>query len=285
VPRPCPVVVPPKLNAAQNPVLCYLPRLMRRTLALALAAGLLACATKHTSATGTLRLGKTPEENYQRGVDELKARNYAEAVRFFDFVKAKYPFSPVSVSADLRLADVRFAQKRWTEAAAAYEDFVKAHPSSSELEFAQFRAGVSHWKASPGDFFLLPPAEEKDLGEADKAVVLLRDFLAQHPTSKWAGEAKEALGKAELLVAKREMYAGDFYFRQGYWTGAALRYKGVADDYPATRLAEPALLKLSQSYVKLNENHQARQALQRLITQHPSSPYRGPAERLLEKLR
>ncbi len=258
---------------------------MRRTLALALAAGLLACATKHTTATGSLRLGKTPEQNYQNGVDELKAKNYAEAIRFFDYVKAKYPFSPVSVSADLRLADVKFAQQRWTEAAAAYEDFVKEHPSSNEIELAQFRAGVAHWKASPGDFFLLPPAQEKDLAETDKAVVLLRDFLKQHPTSQFAGEARDTLAKAEALVARREMYAGDFYFRQGYWAGAANRYKGLADNYPATRLAEPALFKLSQSYARLNENYQARQALQRLITQHPSSPYRVPAERLLEKLR
>lgn len=258
---------------------------MRRTFALALAAGLLACATKHTSATGSLRLGKTPEQNYQNGVDELKAKNYSEAVRFFDFVKAKYPFSPVSVSADLRLADVKFAQQRWTEAATAYEDFIKEHPSSGEIEFAQFRAGLSHWKASPGDLFILPPAEEKDLAETDKAVVLLRDFLKQHPTSQWAGEAQNALTKAEALVARREMYAGDFYFRQGYWTGAAVRYRGLADNYPATKLAEPALLKLSQSYARLHEDYQARQALQRLITQHPSSPYRGSAERLLEKLR
>ncbi len=258
---------------------------MRRTLALALAAGLLACATKYTSITGNIRLGKTPEENYQRGVEEMKAKHYAEAMRFFEFVKAKYPFSAVSISSDLRLADIKFMQERWVEASAAYEAFVQEHPSSNEVEYAEYRAGVAHYKAAPGDFFLLPPAQEKDLSEADKAVTALRAFVKAHPTSKSIADAKKTLASAEALVAKREMYVGDYYFSRERWAGAALRYKGLADDYPATTLAEPALYKLAQTYVKLNERFQARQALQRLITQHPASRQRAAAEKLLDSLR
>jgi outer membrane protein assembly factor BamD len=258
---------------------------MRRALVLALATGLLACATKYTSVTGNIRLGKTPEENYQRGVEEMNAKHYPEAMRFFEYVKAKYPFSAVSVSSDLRLADIKFMQQRWTEAGTSYEDFVKEHPSSSELEYAQYKAGVAHFKASPDDFFFLPPATEKDLSEADKAVTQLREFVKARPTSKYIADAKKTLATAEGKVAKREMYVGDYYFQREHWAGAANRYRGLADNYPTTALAEPALLKLAQSYVKLNEGFQARQALQRLITQHPSSRQRPAAEKLLESLR
>ncbi len=259
--------------------------LMRRTLVLALAAAHLACATKHTTATGTLRMGKTPEQNYQYGVDEMNAKNYAEASRFFELVKAKYPFSPVSMACDLRLADVKFLQERFPEAATAYEDFVRDHPSSADLEYAQFRAGVAHWKSVPPDFFLLPPIQEKDLSDADKAVVLLREFVKQHPGSKWLDDAKKYLGQAESLVARREMFVGDFYFKSEHWAGAAGRYRGLVDSYPDSKLAEPALLRLAESYAKMGENHQARQTLQRLITQHPRSHQRAEAEKLLESLR
>lgn len=258
---------------------------MRRTLAIALAAGLLACATKHTTATGNLRLAKTPEENYQHGVDELNAKNYSEAIRFFDYVKAKYPFSSVSVACDLRLADVKFAQEHWLEAAEAYEAFAKEHPAAPDVEFARFRAGLSHWRASPGDSVFLPPVQEKDLAETEKAVTLLRDFVKQYPSSKWGDDARKALASAEKLMARRELYVGDYYFKRGYWAGAASRYKGLADGYPATPQVEPALLKLAESYGKMNEAFQARQALQRLITQFPASKLRGSAEKMLESLR
>jgi outer membrane protein assembly factor BamD len=251
----------------------------------ALAALLAACATKHTTLSGALRLGATAEENYQRGVDELKDKNFPEAIRFFEYVKAKYPFSKVSVAADLRLADIKFAEGRYAEAAEAYEAYQKEHPSADELDYAEFRAGLSRFRAAPQDFFLLPPLEEKDQTETEKAVASLHDFLAKRPDSKYVPEAKKTLAAAENLLAKREMFVGDFYFKREIWGGAAGRYKGLVDRYPESPLVSPALWKLAHTYVRLDQKFLARQALQRLITQHPESRDRAEAEKLLESLR
>jgi len=259
---------------------------MRRiSLVLPLAALLAACSTKHTTVAGSLRLGTTAEENYQKGVDELKDKNYTEASRFFEYVRAKYPYSKISASADLRLADVKFAEGRFHEAAQAYEAFQKDHPSSEELDFAEFRAGLSHAKAAPQDFFLLPPLEEKDQTETEQAVAALRAFLKKHPSSEYVPEAKKALAEAEDLLARRELYAGDYYFKRERWAGAAGRYQTLVDQYPQSKLAPTALWKLAQAQLELDQKFLARQALQRLITQHPDSGDRGRAEKLLESLR
>ncbi len=259
---------------------------MRRiVLVVPLAALLSACATKHTTMSGSLRLGTTAEENYQKGVDELQDKNYAEAVRFFEYVRAKYPYSKVSTSADLRMADVKFAEGRFAEAAAAYEAFQRDHPSSEELDYAEFRAGVSRARAAPQDFFLLPPLEEKDHSETEKAVVALRAFVQKRPTSKWVDEAKKELARAENLLARRELYAGDYYFKHERWAGAAGRYRTLVDRYPGSPLVEPALWKLARAHLKLEQKFLARQALQRLVAEHPKSGNRAEAEKLLESLR
>lgn len=259
---------------------------MRRiALALVLAAALPACHTKYTTLSGSLKLGSTPEENYDRGMSELKDKNYAESLRFFEYVKAKYPFSTVSVLADLRVADIKLAQDRFAEAADAYEKFARDHPSSDQVDYAMWRAGVSHFRASPPDFILFPPVYEKDQRETDKAVTTLREFLQKYPNSKYVPEAKKTLTQAEELAARRELYVGDFYFKRERWAGAAGRYKGLAQDYPDTPQAGPAQIKLAQAYIKMNEKYQARQALQRLIVQRPESRERAQAEKLLESLR
>lgn len=259
---------------------------MRRVLlSLPLALLLSACATKHTTAAGGLRLGTTAEENYQKGVDELTAKNYPEAIRFFEYVRAKYPYSKVSASAGLRLADVKFAEGRFLEAAEAYEAFQKDHPTSGELDYAEFRAGLAHAKAAPQDFFFLPPLEEKDLTETEKAVGALRAFLEKHPSSQWVPEARKALARAEQLLAKRELYAGDYYAKHERWAGAAGRYKGLVDRFPGSPLVETALWRLARAQVKLDQKLLARQALQRLIAEHPESDRRAEAEKLLESLR
>jgi len=259
---------------------------MRRApLTAALALLLAACATKHTTISGSLRLGSTAEENYQHGVDELKDKNYPEAIRFFEYVKAKYPFSKVSVAADLRLADLKFVQGRYLEAADAYEAYGKEHPSGEDLDYAEFRTGVARFKAAPQDFFLLPPIEEKDQNQVDKAVAALHAFLEKRPDSKYVPDAKKQLVAAENLLAKRELYVGDYYYQRARWAGAAGRYKGLVEHYPDSSLVAPALWKLAHTYVKLDEKFLARQALQRLVTQHPESRDRAGAEKLLESLR
>jgi outer membrane protein assembly factor BamD len=259
---------------------------MRRALlVLPLAALLSACATKHTTIAGSLKLGTTAEENYQKGVEELREKNYAEAIRFFEYVRAKYPYSKVSEMADLRLADVKFAEGRFLEAAEAYEAYQKDHPTSEELELAELRAGLSHAKAAPQDFFLLPPLEEKDQAETEKAVTALRAFVQKRPSSQRLPEAKKALAEAETLLAKRELYAGDYYAKRERWAGAAGRYKGLVERFPESPLVETALWRLAQAQVKLDQKFLARQALQRLIAQHPESGNRADAEKLLESLR
>jgi outer membrane protein assembly factor BamD len=258
---------------------------MRRTILLALAATLAACTTSHTKLSGALKLGSTPEENYKNGLDELKNRHYPEATRFFEYVKAKYPFSNLSLLSDLQLADVKFSQGRYPEAAEDFEKFAKDHPSADENDYAQYRAGLSHLRSAPGDFFLFPPLEEKDQRETEKAVATLRDFVQKRPGSQYLDDAKKSLATGEGILARREMRVGDYYFKRKEWAGAAGRYKEISDSYPATALVEPALVKLAQAYVRMNEKFQARQALQQLLTQHPESRERPAAEKLLESLR
>ncbi len=259
---------------------------MRRTiLALAAVTALTACHTKYTSLSGALKLGATAEDNYDRGMAELKDKNWAEAIRFFEYVKAKYPFSNVSLLSDLRISDIKFSQGRFSEAAESYEKFAKDHPSSDQVDYAQYRAGLSHFKASPPEFFMFPPVWEKDERETEKAVTTLRDFVQKYPSSPYLEDARKTLAKAEEVLARRELYVGDYYYKRGYWAGAAGRYKGLADNYPQTPQAGPAQIKLAQAYIRMKESFQARQTLQRLIVEHPDARERSQAEKMLESLR
>jgi outer membrane protein assembly factor BamD len=259
---------------------------MRRILLSALlAATVSACGSKYTSLTGNLKLGQSAEENYQRGLVELKEKNYPEATRFFEYVKSKYPFSKFAGLADLRLADVKFAQDRYTEAAEAYQQFGQLHPTSEEVDYAEYRAGLSHFKAAPGDFVLFPPAHEKDQREAEKALEILTDLVKTRPDSKLLPEAKKTLADVQARLAAREWYVGEYYFKRSRWAGAAGRYATLVEKYPGSSHEAEALFKMARSYAALDERFRARQALQQLIAKHPESPQRPEAEKLLASLR
>jgi outer membrane protein assembly factor BamD len=257
-----------------------------RLAALLTAAALLAgCPSKHTTLSGQLKYGKDAEENYQYGLDEMKAGNDLEAVRFFEHVRLKYPFSRFATLSELRLADAKFDQQRFLEAAEAYAQFAQLHPTHEEVDFAEFRAGLSHLREAPGDFVLFPPSYEKDQRQVKLAVERLETFVGTRAKSKYHDEAVKLLAEARGRLAAHEWYVAEYYFKRSAWAGAAQRYETLVERFPGSAQEPEALLKLARACVKLDEKHRARTALQKLIVKHPQDPLRPEAEKLLGDLR
>jgi outer membrane protein assembly factor BamD len=258
---------------------------MRLRLPSALLALSLACASSRVSITGEVRYGKSAEEDYRAGQEELKDRNYIEAAKFFEHVKNKYPFSKYAALSELRLADAKFEQDHFIESADAYEQFVKLHPRHEMADYAAFRVGLSHWKDGPSDFFLFPPSYEKDQAQVRDTARVLEDFVKKYPGSKYKPEAEKILAQARARLAEHEWYVADFYAKRQHWAGVAGRLERLVGDYPGSPREPAAFLRLARAYLKLDERDRARQALRQLIAKHPQDPRRPQAEKLLASLR
>ncbi len=259
--------------------------MLRNALAAAALLALAACSTKHVTLGGQIKHGATAEENYQAGM-ELKAKeSWPEAQKFFEHVKTKYPFSKYAALAELRLADVKFEQKLWTEAVDAYDQFIRLRPTSEEIDYAEYRKGLALFEDAPGDFVLFPPAHEKDQRSAEKAAETLAAFLERRPDSKYAGDAAKLLQRVNERLASREWYVAEYYRARGRWAGAAGRYEALVSKYPGSAREAEALWRLAGAYVAMDEKHRARTALQKLVVKHPESPRRAEAEKLLASLR
>jgi outer membrane protein assembly factor BamD len=254
-------------------------------LALAAAAALAACSTKHVSLSGDVKLKAAAQENYEAGVELLEDDSYPEAIKFFEFVKKRFPFSKYAPLSELRLADAKFKQGEFSSAAEAYAEFVKLHPAHEEVDYAEYRIALSRYRDAPGDFFLFPPSYEKDAREVVKARDALEKFLKAHPSSKHAAEATKLLGTVNQRLAAHEWYVGEYYFKRRRWAGAAGRYETLVEKYPGSRQEPEALLKLARAYLAMDEKHRARSALQKLVVKHPQDPHRKEAEGLLASLR
>ena len=250
---------------------------------LSLLLALAACA--HGAFGGDPKYGKSAEDDYRTGMEELRTRSYVEAVRYFEHVKTKYPFSKYAALSELRLADAKFDQDHPIEAADAYQQFVKLHPNHEEADYAAYRAGLAYWKDAPSDFFLFPSPAEKDLAQVRDAAKVLGSFLEKYPTSKYRPDAEKLLAQARGLLADQEWYVAEFYMKRGRWIGAAGRLEALVRDYPGSPREPAALYALAEAYLNSDEKFRAQQALQQLIVKHPQDPRRGDAEKLLASLR
>jgi outer membrane protein assembly factor BamD len=229
-------------------------------LALLLVASIVAC-----SHLGSEKTGKTAEEDFKIATDYFQDKSWPEAQKAFERVRVKYPYSKYAALSELRLADAKFEQDKFIEAAEAYRQFVKMHPTHEDVDYAAFRIGLSNWKDAPSQFFLFPPDIEKDQVQVRAAVTSLQDFIKNYPRSKYVPEAQKLLAEARGKLAEHEWYVAGFYRKRDRWPGVAVRLEGLVRDYPGSKY-EP-------------------EALQQLIVKHPEDPRRAEAEKLLAQIR
>ena len=257
------------------------PRYPTWPIAAILVLALSACAKKAPA----VKYESQAEQEYVAGVEALDSRDFPDAQKILERVRTKYPYSKYGALAELRLADLRYEQGKFIEAADAYQTFVKIHPSSPQVDYAAYRAAMSRWADAPTEFFLFPPVHERDLAQISKAADGLASFVEKFPTSRYAPDAREKLTKARDILAARDWYAFEFYKTREKWQGAAFRLEKLMKDYPDTSREPEALWQLADMYVKLSERFKAQKALQTIIVKYPASAQRGNAEKLLADLR
>ena len=215
----------------------------------------------------------TAKQNYEKGIKELKDENYPEAMKFFVFLKQKFPFSKFAVLAELRIADTQFERGHYLEAIDQYKLFGRSHPTHEFVEdgYVGFKICESYYKQIPEDFFLLPPAYEKDQSATKDALREIDAFVEKWPKSKYVEQAKKMRAEAVRSLAAAELYVARFYWNRSKYRATAWRLEGMLKEYSGTALDPEALLLLGRAYEKLGEKEKARNAYAKLVEKHPTA--------------
>jgi outer membrane protein assembly factor BamD len=227
------------------------------------------------------------QRGYQKALQEKKDSNFLEATRYFEWVRNNFPYSQYAALSELSLADMAYERDDYAAAAAAYQDFVKSHPSHPKADYASFRIGLAHYQDKPSEWFLLPPAREKDQGPIKSALDAFQRFTLAYPKSEFVPKARDLIAECRERLAAHERYVADFYWKRSAWKGAAGRLMGLADTYgdlEGGRTRSDSLWGAAIAYRNAPDLANEKIALQRLIQEAPDSPHRREAEKMLKEL-
>ncbi|MFZ5470445.1 MAG: outer membrane protein assembly factor BamD [Myxococcota bacterium] len=223
------------------------------------------------------------ETNLAQGNEALESKNFLDAERYFEYVRSKYPFLEASKHATLRLADLDFERERYLEARDRYRSFVKLYPTHPKVDYAAFRAALTHYKDMPSDFFLLPRPKQKDQAEVKSTLAAMQDFVRNFPKSPFVEEAQKLVDESRRRLAEHEMSVAEFYRDQKRWPGVVGRYKKVVAEYSGVGFDEEALFGLYEAYLQLNDSAQAKKTLETIVERLPGTGAATKAQRLLGK--
>ncbi len=156
----------------------------------------------------------------QRSYD---AGRYMIAKNFFDKIVQNYPGSPLSLTAELKIADCLFLADRFVDAIPYYRDFAKIHSKHEARPYALFKIGESFQNTYQGTNQDLTP-----LKEAIKAYLFV---INEYPKGKYASQAASNIRLAEEDLFKSELSVIDFYVRTGDKKSADKRILDLGHQY------------------------------------------------------
>ncbi len=208
-----------------------------------------------------------PDDPAQLFSDAQRYENderYEEALRRYNDLKNRFPYSNYAVRAKLSIADVYYKQESYAEAQVSYQTFRELHPRHPQTDYVIFRTGMSYFQQ-------LPSSIDRDLTLSHDAISSFDELKKAFPRSTYVKEAEEKRSEALRMLADKEKYIADFYFIRKKWEAALSRYEALYENYREVAHEQIALSRAVISASRFGAKEQAHKYFEILKSRHPGS--------------
>jgi outer membrane protein assembly factor BamD len=230
----------------------------------------------HFGCSGTSELPDDPAALFAEAQKYENDERYEEALRRYNDLKNRFPYSSYAVRAKLALADVYFKQESYAEAQLSYQTFREFHPRHPDTDYVIFQTGLSYFKQ-------LPSSIDRDLTLAQDAIGSFEEIERLFPKSKHLKEARERREEALKMLADKEKDIADFYFIRKKWESALERYESLYDKFKDVAYESYALSRAAISAEKFGSPERADKYYNLLKNRFPQSPELEKAKEDLRK--
>jgi outer membrane protein assembly factor BamD len=200
------------------------------------------CAGKQKAANIS-QLG--PEDLLSRALKRMEQNEYENAIKSFQAIKDRYPYSKTVITAELKMAESHILLKDYESALAVYDDFEKLHPKDSNIPFVIYQKGMCNMDQIS--------TIDRDPTYTVKARSEFMRLIKRFPESEWSNKARAQLKKCLIYLAEYELYVGRFYYKMGKYSSALDRFTFLIKNYPDMGQYHEALEYIGKCNAKLAE--------------------------------
>ncbi|MDU9049724.1 MAG: outer membrane protein assembly factor BamD [Candidatus Electrothrix sp. Rat3] len=159
-----------------------------------------------------------------QGMESYKIGRYNTAMKDFQEVKDRYPFSPEALLAELKLADCEYYNDNYEEAKELYKEFEERHPANEAIPYVMFQIAMCDYSRTD--------QIDRDSTGAQDAIKSFSRLLRTYPDSPYTREAKARIRAAREFIVNHEYYVAIFYVRTKKYEQAKHRLKYILTMYP-----------------------------------------------------
>jgi outer membrane protein assembly factor BamD len=201
---------------------------------------------------------------FQYGMERLADRRWGDAADAFQNLLLMHANHPHSEEARFRLGEAYQGRREWITAAAEFNRVAIEYPAGTWADDARFQTCRSYAQ--------LAPKPQLDQEYTRVAVEHCRSLLAYYPDSEYAPAAQQLISELIERMAEKDYLAGEHYFNRRAFDSAIIYYQDVVAEFPETTWAPRALLRVVQAYERLGYEQEASAARTRLLSEYPTSP-------------
>lgn len=251
---------------------------MRRFLIAAIAWWILLVSPAWAAKGSTTADGGVSEAEvlYQQGLRAMKRGYYTRALERFNRVRNFHRDDPLSVKAQLAIADMHFKKGDHEQARFEYEEFAALHPRHPNLDYVTYRIGLSIHRRSP-------TVAGRDLTSTKAAVNAWAGFESRFPDSTHIEDVVKLRQRSRDRLAVKELFIARFYARRDAWGAVQSRAEYMLTRYPDSQHVPDALVLLGTSMHAWGDVEAAQQVRERLAEESPGSEYLRELDRVLTK--
>jgi len=194
--------------------------------------------------------GWSADKLYSEAKSELDQGGYANAVKYFEKLEARFPYGRYAQQAQMEVAYAHFKDGDPTAALAAADRFIKLHPNHPNVDYIYYLKGIINFNEDLG---LLGKLSGQDLTERDPKAARdsfdsFKDLVTRFPDSKYAPDATARMRYLVNTLASYEVHVARYYMRRQAYVAAANRAQYALLNYPQAPAIEQALFVMVKAY-------------------------------------
>jgi outer membrane protein assembly factor BamD len=194
-----------------------------------------------------------PAKLYDNGRKAMDGNDYPGAIKMYQALQSRYPFSPETRQAQLDLVYLYYKSGQPEQAIDSAEAFERENPTHPRVDYCMYMRGRVYFDQEPNflekffrvDMSMRPPKQTM------KSFSTFQELIRRFPDSEYVPDARQRMVFLRNRLTRYENYVATYYLNRGAYVAAINRAKYALEHYPGAPELEQTMTIMIDSYDKL----------------------------------